>query len=649
MKTIHVLAVGSNKFWGEQQRYFPPEVHLSGPYVDKDPLLTHLHRAAVNATLPDVMLVEASRHQILDDAELASLIEQFSLPVIIVNREGEDFEPEGNMALSMPITATNFRHAVECALRLRRLNEENKLLREAMCKGGAPHGGRLERRVFGEQYREAKRLYRLMVATIQQTREGVVLVNPRGIIEYVNGAFESCTGIKRRQLIGKHMKKCSGGRFASSLLLGVRKTAVAREPWHGKIRIGSNLFDLYVGEIRDSARRLVGYAGIFFDITIKDEMEQRLIEAQRLESLGTFAGGIAHDFNNIIQAIQANVGVIRELFPDLRGHEKFLSRIGGACDRADGLVKKFLNFSRNREDELVPVAIEPVIREVLELLQPEIPKNIGITVMAEPDASPVTANPHGIYEIVLNLVKNAVDVFKTSPGSIGIRVCDEIVAPGNPFNLPAGHYVNMCVTDSGEGIPAEVTARIFEPFFSTKKSGYGRGLGLAVVHGIVNSLHGHIGVRSTPGQGTEFYIYLPVQEAVAPNGLNEHVLLVGEIPAVTEELRQIISSVGCLVTTVRTADEALRLFASEPLRFDMIVSEKICRDGLNQDMFERIFALRETIPAIYITDYSHPIDIGVGALNRVVMLMRPFAPDVLAQAVRALFRYRNNSPVMLSH
>ncbi len=647
MKSIHVLAIGDALFWEEQKKYFPADVHLYGPHADAGHIGIYLHRAAVNATLPDVVLLESPFHRLLDDREVSSLLEQFALPVIIVNTEDDTFESPDHMAISMPITARNLRYTLENAMRLRTCQEENKILKEAGIKSGKAYAGRLERRVFGAQYKEAKRLYRLMVATIQQTREGVALINPQGEIEYVNSAFEDITGIRRRQLIGKHMKKCGGGRFAAALLLGVRKTVMASEPWHGKIHIHANLFDLYVGEIRDSARRLVGYAGIFFDITVKNEMEQRLVEAQRLEALGTFAGGIAHDFNNIIQAVQANIEVIRELFPLSAEADKYFNRVVAACGRADGLVRKFLNFSRNQPDEMTDVAIDATVQEVLELMRPTVPTGVQLSLSADPGTCTVKANPHSIYEVVMNLIRNAIDAFDHSSGNIDIRLDNAMLPPGNPFALPAGRYVKMVVADTGAGIPQEIAGRIFEPFFSTRQSGYGRGLGLAVVHGVVKSLNGHIGVKSIPGHGTEFYIYLPVQEEHAANGLGEHILLVCDNQAATAELRQIIASVGCRITTANSAQDALRLFASEPLHFDMVISEKICRDDFNQDMFERILALRETLPAIYIADYSQPIDIGIGALNRVVMLMRPFSAEVLAQAIRALFRYRLNSPIQL--
>lgn len=634
-------------------------LHLTGIYADPAELTTELKKLSKHGKLPSLLLIDDDLLSASRQCGLPQYVsEMLGIPIITTSTAARDDElhPDDHISMTLPI-GNHWLHDYRRAASLTgRLNRIVGIMRRTLEKPGDFYQEELlknefDHRVFDAQYLAAKRRFRLMAATVQQTREGIALVTPEGVIEYINRAGEQLLGSSRKQLIGHHINQIKSEKLSATLLHALKKLAISHASWQGSISIEDTVFDLNVTTIRDKKCQVVGYALILNDITEKEALERRFMEVEKLEALGTLAGGIAHDFNNILLALQANVEAIRMLCAPAPEADKYFGRIFKACDRAEQLIQHFLNFSRCVKEPDHAVSMRETIAEVVSLLQPAIPPHIELHTEFTGSTDDFTASPIRIYEVVMNLVKNAIDAIRDKPGTITVRLSEEHLTAANNYGLTQGHYVRLDVMDTGAGMPQEIANRIFEPFFTTKKIGHGAGIGLSIVHNIVKSMNGHIGVKSKPNAGTEFYILLPVATPMpsSPLQLDEHILLVcNDNGNSREQLAANIAATGCRVTTANDADRMVTMFTATPQRYDMIISEKIHLTSQAENLFEKIFAIRNNIPVIFITDYSETLDFNYSVLDKIVMLMRPYDPLVLQQAIRTLFN-RRDLPGMLHH
>lgn len=294
--------------------------------------------------------------------------------------------------------------------------------------------------------------------------------------------------------------------FAGDTLRGVEYTIRRKD--------GSNfpglVFTAPILHAGDPAR----VRGIIVDASHAKQLEARLVQAQKLEAVGTLAGGVAHEFNNLLHAISGylHLALNGEVTPENR---RRLERADGACTRAADLVGRLLTFSRQSAPSLAAVDLNQIVTRALATLESLLPKRIHLTTALAPGLWPVNGDPGQMEQVLRNLAGNARDAI-AGEGTFAIATANVELAAGDPGVTPelrAGRYVRLTVQDDGVGMSAEVAQQVFDPFFSTKEVGQGSGLGLAVVHGIVRSHKGQIACRSAPGVGTTFEIYLPARAA----------------------------------------------------------------------------------------------------------------------------------------
>jgi PAS domain S-box-containing protein len=369
--------------------------------------------------------------------------------------------------------------------------------------------------------------------------------------------------------------------------------------------------------IRDPDGRVYRIAGVAEDITIKHQLEDQLRQAQKMESLGTLAGGIAHDFNNILTGVLGSAEVARLELPADHPAVAWLQNIALAGLRAKDLVQQILTFGRKHESEMVPRKLQTVVNEALHLLRSTIPTLVQIESRVDPACPPVIADDTQIHQVVMNLCTNAWHALPEQGGRLNVALAPVQVSAeqaATRLGLSAGPYVLLSVSDNGRGMPPEVLVRIFEPFFTTKKQGKGTGLGLAVVHGIVQSHHGAIFVQSTPGRGTLFEVFLPalvappieVTAGSAPatsttafeRGRGENILLVDDDTTALTGLRIQLEHLGYRVTCASDPRAALERFFSEPGRFDLILTDYAMTEYSGHDLAAKVFAIRPDFPVI---------------------------------------------------
>jgi len=247
----------------------------------------------------------------------------------------------------------------------------------------------------------------------------------------------------------------------------------------------------------------------------KLKMEARLRRTEKMEAVGTLAGGIAHDFNNILAAIVGYAELAKGEIPNDNRARRHLEQILASSQRAKDLIQQILSFSRRSDQDLKPILISPLIREVAGQVQPSLLPQIKIKLELPLEEGTVLANPSQIHQVLMNLIDNGIRAMESEGGVLEVglgRVESDADGPAGETELEPGPYLVLWVRDSGIGIEARIMDRIFEPFFTTREVGQGRGMGLAVVHGIVKGHGGALNVSSRPGQGSTFRVFLPLLE-----------------------------------------------------------------------------------------------------------------------------------------
>jgi len=382
------------------------------------------------------------------------------------------------------------------------------------------------------------------------------------------------------------------------------------------------------------------------DITEELKLNERLMQSQKMEAIGTLAGGIAHDFNNILSAIIGYSELsLSKLEPGTWIHEN-LSKVLKAGERASTLVKQILTFSRQSEREVLPVQIELVVKEVIKFIRATLPTTIEIRQNMK-DNPTVMADLTQVHQIIMNLCTNAGHSMEDKGGTLEIGLesleLDSKFMESHP-GLQPGKHVKLTVGDTGTGIPPEKLDLIFDPYFTTKEKGKGTGLGLATVHGIVKSHGGAITVESQVGKGTTFEVYLPLavdssetkkdSETQLISG-KDQILLVDDEPDIIEVGKEILEKLGYTVTATDKADKALEIFANQPDRFDLVISDMTMPKMTGDKLAGELMKIRSDIPILLCTGFSEQMsEERAASLGIKGYLMKPVTLKSLSHGVR---------------
>ncbi len=368
--------------------------------------------------------------------------------------------------------------------------------------------------------------------------------------------------------------------------------------------------------------------GIIRDITKrfkiekeKQNLQEQLIQAQKMEAIGTLAGGIAHDFNNLLGVIMGYTELTINNTSIPENIKKNLHHVMKASERAREMVKQILTFSRKSNENMEPINIGKIIEETTTFLRSAIPSTIEIISIIEDDLGLIFGNATQINQILMNLSTNGAHAMKEKGGVLKIILKEFILDKGRSktFDLDPGRYLQLIISDTGSGMNKELINHIFEPFFTTKKSGEGTGLGLSVVYGIVKNHNGKIKIDSEPGKGTTFNVYLPVIEHInieetdadrvyAPIGNNEMVLFVDDEISISELATQMLKSLGYLVESRTSSIEALEAFKADPDKFDLIITDMTMPNMTGIKLASEIRKIKPAIPIILCTGFSSTVN-----------------------------------------
>ncbi len=353
---------------------------------------------------------------------------------------------------------------------------------------------------------------------VEQMAETVVITDTEGNILYANPAFEKTSGYSREEAVNKNMNMLKSGKQRGDFYEKLWNTIERGKVWKGKMlnkRKNGTLYEerATISPITNEMGKIVNYVAVKQDITRESQLENQLIQSQKLETVGTLARGIAHDFNNILGTILGYNDMAMEEVASSEKIHRYLTHMRKASIRARDLVNQVLTFSQDFKPEPKSVKIQNLIRDSLTLFNPTASENINIETNIDQSLPSILADPSQIQQVLLNLLTNANQAMQDKGGNlifsadtiqVGKTMADKIP------DLTEGEYVRVSVADTGAGMDAETKSKIFEPFFSTKPVGIGTGLGLSVVHGIIKNHNGVITVESEKNRGTTFTIYLPV-------------------------------------------------------------------------------------------------------------------------------------------
>ncbi|MCG8472071.1 MAG: response regulator [Desulfobacterales bacterium] len=516
----------------------------------------------------------------------------------------------------------------------------------------------LERSRAKESVRQSEERYRLLAENILDV---LVVVNAESEeILYISPSCKKVTGYKAIELEGEsvwalfhpdHRKdalvKIPSRQDRSSFL--VELEILRKDGGRTWVEVSCH----YVEDGSGAALELIGLAR---DISYrrdaeleKDELHKRLRQAQKMESIGVLAGGIAHDFNNILMGILGYTQLAAFYLEEEGGQaSKIVSQIETAGMRAKELVSQILAFSRQNEQVRCAVDMCSVTREALGLIRATLPKGIEVIASFSDTPAMVVADPVQIHQIVLNLCTNAFHALEERGGTISVSVtCMEMDAgEARRLGVEPGAYVALRVSDTGDGMDADIQTRIFDPYFTTKGAGKGTGMGLAVVQGIILSHNGTVVVDSEKGKGSRFQVYLP--ETATPKQSagfvgETDVLSMGRVLFVDDETmlvglaREALGRMGFDVVALEDPQEALKAFEANPTGFDVVVTDMTMPKMSGLGLAEHLREINHSVPVILCTGFSNdlmgkePRELGVSCV-----LFKPVSMNDLAETIRTV-------------
>lgn len=408
---------------------------------------------------------------------------------------------------------------------------------------------------------------------------------------------------------------------------------------------------LSANPVFDSNREMVGAVLVVEDISERLSLEQQLRQAQRLESLGTLAGGIAHDFNNMLTAILGFTELCLDRAKGDQAMKEDLDEVYQASVRARELVEQILTFSRRSEEDTKPLDIALLIKEAAKLLRATLPSTITIKSRIARDVGMVSADPSRIHQILMNLCTNAAHAMRDNGGTLSLSLA--AVRYSGLERLPHAQlvadraYARLEVGDTGCGMKPEMIPLIFDPYFTTKETGEGTGLGLAVVHGIVRDYGGAITVESMPGKGSSFAVYLPLAGSVARTaaeersvpqqpGNGESLVVVDDEQGITRFCKKVLEQAGYEVHTENDSMQALRYIQDRQQQVDLLISDMTMPGLTGEKLAQQVRLIFPDLPIILMSGNRAGIPESLAGCSAIETLVKPVGRERLLATIRKL-------------
>jgi PAS domain S-box-containing protein len=487
--------------------------------------------------------------------------------------------------------------------------------------------------------------------------DGMRLTDERGNIVAVNEAFCKLVGMQQEELQGQPFTVIyADSHFPDLILRKYRqrfRDRIIEKQIQRKLKLRNG--SVVTLEDTNSFVELRGQPplllGLFRDVTAQKQLEDQLRQSQKMEAIGQLAGGVAHDFNNILTVIHGHASLLLSAGSLSQVWAKSAHQIVQAADRAAGLTRQLLTFSRRQIMQQRQLDLNGVVSDMSKMLERILGEDITLRLIYSPRPALIQADAGMMEQVLLNLAVNSRDAMPKGGQlaiNISIHEVDESQLPQDA-EAHAGRFVCLTASDTGCGIPPEIIRRIFEPFFTTKEVGKGTGLGLATVYGIVKQHQGWIEVDSEPGKGTDFRVFLPSSSSVLPRevseespaekevrGGNETILVVEDEAPVRELVCNLLAEHGYKILQAESGVKALDLWKSSKDRIDLLLTDLVMPDRLNgRELAEKLWAERPNLKVIFSSGYSAEVVGNDFVLRRGLnYLQKPYHPQKLAITVR---------------
>lgn len=509
-----------------------------------------------------------------------------------------------------------------------------------------------ERKKVETALRESEERYRSL---IESARDAIFTISPSAIFTSMNVAFEKSTGWDREEWIGKSFAdllhpddRAAGMQIFKLVLEGCT-------PPIQELRIRRKSGSYVAGELTATPQILngvfVGLLGIARDISERKSLEERLRQAQKMESLGTLAGGVAHDFNNILAIIIGHAAVLGQGNNSPARLAQSVESIAKAAQRGAGVVRQLLTFARKTETQFELANINAILQETARLLEETFPKSIVFQTNYSNLIPPITADGNQLHQAVLNLCLNARDAMPSG----GVLTLGSSVVPGERVKMRFAEaqshaYVCLTVGDTGHGLDEEVRHRMYEPFFTTKDRGKGTGLGLAVVFGIVQNHHGFIDVESERDKGTVFHLYFPAPSVPIPTneksstnleraiGGSETVLFVEDEHLLLELMVNLLTAKGYTVLAASDGEKAVEIFRERHGEISLVVSDIGLPKLSGWEAFGTMRKINPSVQGILASGYIDPSIRSTISDMGCSIVQKPYTPSDLLELMKSLLR-----------
>jgi two-component system, cell cycle sensor histidine kinase and response regulator CckA len=494
---------------------------------------------------------------------------------------------------------------------------------------------------------------RLLVSTLSSIGDAVLATDKEGRITFMNPVAEALTGWSAEEARGKGVKdvirlidEVKREPIENPLSRALRERVMVTLAESPRLisRSGAEVpTEQTAAPIREDWGELRGGILVFRDISRRRQLEEQVTHAQKMQAVGRLAGGVAGDFNNVLTVITGYAELLKAEVPVTSNLRRFVEEIIYAGERAAGLTRHLLAFSRGPGAQPSVLDLNFILGEQEPMLQRLLGRTIELVLLPGPSLGRIAADPAQIEQVIVNLATNARDAMPEG-GKFVIETEDLYLETANSRNLglKPGPYVMLAISDTGLGMDAETRSRLFEPFFTTKDPGKGSGgLGLATVYGIVKQYEGQITVYSQPGCGTIFEIYLPrvaeaavpVARKLSPKG-SETILLVDDEDGVRQLVCAVLKSHGYDVLEASNGGAALATYEKNGHKIDMVLTDVVMPQMNGFDLVRELAHRAPTLKILYMSGYrDNPGEAAAGEAPR-AFLHKPFTPDGLLNKVR---------------
>jgi PAS domain S-box-containing protein len=484
-----------------------------------------------------------------------------------------------------------------------------------------------------------------------------IIVNQDKVITYVNLAFEKITGYSKKEVIGQEISILESDYHDRQFYQDIWNTLRAGLPWKGEFINRHKNGEIYhtsavIFPIRFENETF--FVSIQRDITQEKKLYEHLLRAQKMEAIGTLAGGIAHDFNNLLTAVlgysEIMLGMIKEGDP----FYKPVNIIYNAAEKGADLARKILTITRKEKMEMKLIDINEIIHNCLELLQRSIPKNIEIVTNLKKDLPKFMADPSQIQQVIMNLTVNASDAM---PNGGKLIIESSLVGSengaANGLSSDNSGFIKLSVSDTGIGIDKETQRKIFDPFFTTKETGKGTGLGLYIVHSIVNNHRGYINLYSEKGKGTRFNIYFPIIKGLDKENVDQEIdlsgtgtiLVIDDEENMRELCKDILEPLGYTVILCPDGEEGIKTFRKMKDNISLVLLDMIMPKISGSEIFQTLRSIKPDTKIILCSGYSNE---GFGGIDRLLksgakgFIQKPFTAKTIATTIKNVLREEEN-------